>query len=218
MIRFPMGSVVYWMDVFYIPSFSPRDLLPLAAALPYVSSVSDDLDSRGMYQVLTRSSLHSFSFSRFLTASLSGGLVLALARLMLILVLLWRLPFSHSGSSVFNMSYLLLMIEHQSIGLYLLSQCVFQFMIGFWSAGFSLSVAVLTNRRGVIYTFVTFMLLILSQIVGFPLLDFFSGVSSYFQDPAPAHQAHLLIIGIGAALSILSYSVFYLSLKRRVYE
>ena len=67
-------------------------------------------------------------------------------------------------------------------------------------------------------TFVTFMLLILSQIVGFPLLDFFSGVSSYFQDPAPAHQAHLLIIGIGAALSILSYSVFYLSLKRRVYE
>ena len=218
MLQFPQGSVLYWMDVLYLPAVSARDLIPIAAALPFADSIANDLDGETLPQTLIRSSFARLSLSRFLSAGLSGGCVLALGRLLLLFLMISRLPFSAQNYPVFSMNYILWIADRQAFPLYLVSQAAFQFILGFWTAGFSLCVGVFTSRRGVIYTFVPFILIVLSQLAGIPLLDFFSGVSYIFGHTSHPASAPAMLLGSGVILSAAAYLMFHFSLKRRVYQ
>lgn len=217
-MKYPMGSLVYWMDILYFPSVSARVFMPLVAALPYAASIADDLDSGLLLQTLPRSSLKRFSCSRFIAAGMTGGAVLLAARIGLLLLMLWRLPFAAADFPPYPMTYIDWMIEHQAVWQYFVFQGITQFLLGFCSAGLSLCLSVYTNRRGVIYTFVSFLLIVLSQVAGFSLLDYFSGVSGYFLPPSSPGHALYMIGGIGLAIIVSSYAIFHLSLRRRLYR
>lgn len=219
LLKFPNHSLVYAINSLYLPPNGARDLLPFAAALPYAASIAEDLDSRWLPAVLPRSDFRRFALSRYMAACTAGGAALMMTRLLFLLLLLIRgAVFVHKSDLLFYSPHEQWLIQHQAVALYIALQCLFQFVSGFWAAGFSLCVGLFTNRKGVIYTFATFLLIIISQVSSFQVLDFFAGESCLFSDSMHPLTAPIAVTAAGLALSALFYMVFQRNLKRRLYR
>ena len=215
-VKFPSNSMLYWMEVMHLETVTARSLLPIAAALPYAASIASDIDNRFYMQAINRSSYNRFAMSRYMTAGITGGLILSLSRLALLVLLSCHVPFFMPDDLEFVSTFHAWMINNNYPALFIASQVLFQFIFGFWAAGLSLCTATVTSQKGVIYTFTTLVIFAATQLFGFNVQDFSAGYSRISYTQTNPFAVPLIIISIGVTLSGVIYLLFYFSLKRRI--
>lgn len=215
-VKYPSNSMLYWMEVMHLEMVTARSLLPIAAALPYAASIALDINNRFYMQAINRSSYSRFAMSRYMAAGMTGGLILSLSRLALLVVLSYSVPIYILSDLEYVSTFHAWMINNNYPALFIISQVLFQFIFGFWAAGLSLCTATVTSQKGVIYTFTTLMIFAATQLFGFNIQDFSAGYSRISYTQTNPFAVPLIIISIGVTLSGVIYVIFHFSLKRRI--
>lgn len=203
----------------FMMEYNPfRSLLPLPAAMAAGNMLVEDLEHRGFFFQTTRSSFRKFCLVKFGVPCLLGGLVLAVGLTCYLgLMACYVPPFDEN---TYYEPFIEPLLLQGQWGLYFLYFASLQFLLGAMCAGFSCVVATLTTRRGMVYLTPMLLLAMLEIVTNITIVGL-SGAQSAIvfrrEEQTPLH-IYCVIAGILLGLTIVSYVLFRVLLKRRVYQ
>ncbi len=202
----------------FMMEFNPfRTLLPFPAVLAAGSMLMEDWEHRNCYFQTTRCSFNRFCHVKFFTPCLMGGLVLAFCFVCYLGVMAVFVPAYDDGT--YYEPFVESMLINEQWCLYFLYFGSLQFLLGALCAGIGCVVATTTARRGMAYLLPMLLFAMLEITTNITIVGL-SGAQSaivFRLDTTSAALVYGVIAGILLSLTLLSYLIFRILLRKRVF-
>lgn len=217
-IKSPNATWVHEHNGFMM-EFNPfRSLLPFPAVLASGGLLIEDWEHRNSYFQTTRCSFNRICNVKFFVSCFNGGLILAIGILCYLGLMACYVPAFDDGT--YYEPFIEPILFNHQYGLYFLYFASLQFFLGALCAGMGCIVAILTDKRGMVYLLpmlIFAMLEIVTNITIVGLSGAQSAIVFRLEKQTPGH-VYCVIAGILLGMTAVCYVLFRVLLRKRVYQ